>query len=253
MVKLECKVKKIVSSKDTELIKQYICGYENIKYNKKTMLLIEEPVKIFQSLDIPMADGVIIGAYSYIMSSRIRVKTYIGRYVSIATDVVIGEPNHPIEWLSTSPIQYNHEEKWGWHESLKDFKEEIIPKKDYAKIFGKRVIIGNDVWIGSGVTILRGVTIGDGAIVGAGAVVAKNIPPYAIVGGVPAKIIRYRFNQETISKLLKLQWWDYHPKYLSGLKFSDHIETIKKLEKKFENTQPPIEKLKSEYILIEKK
>ena len=252
IVKFECEVKQILkSTNNKQTIDTIIRGYEKIKHNKNTSILIEEPVKIYETVNIPNAEALIIGAYSYIMSARIRVKTYVGRYVSIARNVVIGEPNHPITWLSTSPIQYNHKDKWGWHQSLQDFKGEMIPKKDYAKIFGKRVVIGNDVWIGDSVQILRGVKIDDGAIVAAGSVVTKYVPPYAIVGGVPARIIRYRFDEETIARLLKLQWWNLHPKYLSGLTFSNPMETIKILEKKIKNEQN-IEKLIQQYTLIEK-
>lgn len=72
----------------------------------------------------------------------------------------------------------------------------------------KKVIIGNDVWIGSHALILGGVKIGDGAVIGAGAVVTKDVPPYAVVGGVPARIIKYRFSQEIIDKLLEIKWWN---------------------------------------------
>ena len=253
MVKYECLVKKQLASDETELIKKYIRGYEKIKHKKSTSILIEEPVKIYESINIPKSEALIIGAYSYLMSGRIRVKTYIGRYTSIARDVVIGEPNHPIDWLSTSPIQYNYKEKWGWHKSLENFTEEKTPsKKDWDNIIGRRVEIGNDVWIGDSVKILRDVKIDDGAIVAAGAVVTKYVPPYAIVGGVPAKIIRYRFDERTRARLLKLQWWNYHPKYLSGLKFSKPLEAIKVLEDRLQDVNMP-EKLKKEYILIEKK
>jgi len=249
MMKYECVIKEKLTSNDIDKINRYIRGYEKIKYKKHTSILIEEPVKIYESINIPRAEALVIGAYSYLMSGRIRVKTYIGRYTSIARGVIIGEPNHPITWLSTSPIQYHPKEKWGWHSSLNGFEEEKSPsKKAWDDIIGRRVEIGNDVWIGDGVQILRDVKIDDGAIVAAGAVVTKYVPPYAIVGGVPAKIIRYRFDERTRARLLKLQWWNYHPKYISGLKFSKPLEAIKVLEKRLEDA----EKLKREYILIEK-
>jgi len=82
---------------------------------------------------------------------------------------------------------------------------------DYLKTprYKGDIVIGNDVWIGYGVTILSGVTIGDGAIVAANSCVVKDVPPYSIVGGVPAKVIKYRFDDETIGKLLKIRWWDW--------------------------------------------
>ena len=81
--------------------------------------------------------------------------------------------------------------------------------------------IGNDVWVGFGATILSGVTIGDGAVIGARALVAKDVPPYAIVGGVPAKVIKYRFDDATIGRLLKLKWWNCKEK-----KIRKHVDKL---------------------------
>ena len=94
------------------------------------------------------------------------------------------------------------------------------------------VIIGNDVWIGKGAKIMEGVTIGDGAIVAAYAVVTKDVPPYAIVGGIPAKLIRYRFDSKDIEWLLELKWWDKEPEWL--IKYAKYFDDVKKLREALE-------------------
>lgn len=246
--KIRLMIKSEISRDDLYSIKEYCKGFERIKMCKKSTLLIEAPVRIYEPTRLIATRPLLIGAYSYLMSARIRVTTHIGRYVSIARNVVIGEPNHPTDWLSTSPIQYNFALKWGWHKSLENFKKEDVAKESKPGIFGAKVTIGNDVWIGGEVTVLRGVTICDGAIVAAGSVVTKDVPPYAIVGGVPAKIIRYRFDPEMINRLLKLQWWDLKPKYLSGMTFSQPKKLIKHLEILRADENPDC--LKSEYVSI---
>jgi virginiamycin A acetyltransferase len=117
----------------------------------------------------------------------------IGNFCSIARNVDIQEWNHPIHTLSTCMM--NNKLMGG------NIREEMESKG--------AIKIGHDVWIGAQAVILSGATIGDGAIIGANAVVAGNIPPYAIAVGNPAKVIRYRFNEETIAQLLKIEWWNW--------------------------------------------
>ncbi len=127
-------------------------------------------------------------------------KLAIGKFCSIACGAkfLFTSANHTMQSLSTYPFPLFYEE-WG------------LERAAVTDAWDNRgdIIIGNDVWIGYEAVILSGVKIGDGAIIGTRAVVTKDVPPYTIVGGVPAKMIRKRFSDETISQLLKLQWWDW--------------------------------------------
>lgn len=129
----------------------------------------------------------------------------IGSFVSIAGGVVIGAPEHPMSWVSTSPVFYR-----GRDSIKKKFSDHCLPNPNIT-------LVGNDVWIGSGAVILSGVSIGDGAVIGAGSIVTKNVDPYAIVAGSPAKLIRYRFSNDIINRLLRSEWWLLPDDRLSNL------------------------------------
>ena len=103
-------------------------------------------------------------------------------------------------------------------------------RKGISETFIKPCEIGNDVWIGDNVFIKSGVKIGDGAVVGAGAVVTKDVPPYAVVVGVPARVIKYRFDEKTIAELLELKWWDLDAQIVKSLPFRDVGLCIEKLK-----------------------
>lgn len=146
-----------------------------------------------------------IGYMSYIgPQSELYGGTHIGRFCSIAANVVIAPTNHPLDRLSTHLFAFSNNGPFKNSQEFQGWKRGNILQENYSE-----TSIGNDVWIGRNVTIKRGVVIGDGAVVAAGAVVVTDIPPYAIFGGVPAKLIRYRFCEETIKSLCSLKWWHY--------------------------------------------
>lgn len=143
--------------------------------------------------------------------------TKIGKFCSIAQNVIIGADEHPLDYLSTSPFFY---------------VESLGYRKGVSEVYEKPVRIGNDVWIGDNVFIKGGVVVEDGAVIAAGAVVVKNVPAYAIVGKVPAKIIKYRFPEETIQGLLETKWWDLPDEQIKSLPFKDPVRCIEILKNK---------------------
>ena len=147
---------------------------------------------------------VILGDFSYIANSSNIWNTVIGKYCCIGSNVKCGLGVHPSNtYVSIHPIFY----------SLERQSQITFADKQYFEE-SKKNVIGNDVWVGANVIINGGVEIGDGAIIASGSIVTKNVPPYAIVGGVPAKIIKYRFAEDEIEFLLKYKWWELEPKFL---------------------------------------
>ena len=171
-----------------------------------------------------------MGSFSYVWSD-LKANTVVGRYSSISNWIRIFGPQHPYNSFTTSSFTYDGKFPI-FTECNKDTSEEgfkikppVIPPEQ------QRITIGNDVWIGSHCALKPGITIHDGAVIATGAVVTKDVPPYAIVGGVPAKVIKMRFSDNIICEMLKLQWWDYcfaDFKNMQGdIPVEEFIETIK--------------------------
>ena len=152
----------------------------------------------------------------------------VGRFCSIGSCVTTLRGTHPLNFVSTNPSFYST----AGQNDLCLVKENKFTEQKYADAeFQYPVVIGNDVWIGHGALILCGVSVGDGAVIGAGAVVTKNVEPYTIVAGNPAKEIRKRFDENTVAQLIDLRWWDKDLEWLSGN--ADYFSDIKKFLKNF--------------------
>lgn len=173
-------------------------------------------------MPISQISGSEIGDYTYIARNATISMTKIGKFCSIGPNLFCGWGIHPTNGISTAPMFYSTMRQNGMTLSSFDKVEERKP-----------ITIGNDVFIGANVTLLDGVTIGDGAVIGAGAVVSKDIPPYAIAVGSPIRIIRYRFSNDKITKLRKIEWWNFDEGRLKDVEqmFYDVEEFIEKYER----------------------
>lgn len=143
-------------------------------------------------------NNVNVGKYSRVGNNCQITNADIGNFTAIGKDSVIGLGQHPTNYLTSHSIFYK-KGNWGWH-------DDWIAPIDFVE--EKRITIGNDVWIGRHCMIMDGVNIGDGATVAAGAVVTRDVPPYAIVGGIPAKVIKFKFDQDIINRLEQIKWWN---------------------------------------------
>ena len=197
-----------------------------------------------------------IGAFTMINRRTVKSQTNncviecqsIGRFVMIAHAVNIGFAGHPTKFLSNHLV-FRYDNKTSWAHDFITIDDTEVTQKVRLSYFESSKkpmpIIGNDVWIGYGATILNGAKIGDGAIIAAGSVVTKDVEPYSIVGGNPAKLIKKRFDQKTIDELLGLKWWDYGPDILENLRIDDISLSLPLLKErivsgKYEKFIPPL-------------
>lgn len=169
-----------------------------------------------------------IGIGTYIGNGCV-LDAQIGRFCSISNNVIVLSTNHPPNFVSTSPIFYSTKKQNGYCFVEKDLYNEKASIDDQYS-----VIIGNDVLISYGVFIMGGITIGDGVIIGANSVVTKDVPPYSIVAGSPAKIIRKRFSDSMIQDLENISWWNWS------------IKTIKERSADFLNVEKFVKEYKND-------
>lgn len=150
-----------------------------------------------------------VHSYSYLGKNCLIQNATIGKFCSIANDVSIGLGNHPLDYFSTSPLLYRRQNTFNINLVENDLQfEEYLP-----------VSIGNDVWIGSRSIILDGISIGNGSVIAANSVVTKDVAPYAVIGGIPARLIKYRFSEKKIDDLNNGKWWD-----LDLIKIKSHFK-----------------------------
>lgn len=177
---------------------------DNVMLGKESSVIegnIERWVSIQESATLARCK---VESYTYIGCRSSISDTTIGRFCSIGHNVFCGPGDHPSRWLSSSPVFYSDRKQCGFTfcESA-EFKETQL------------VVLGNDCWVGANVFIRNGIRVGHGSIIGAGAVVVKDVPEYSIVGGVPAKLLRMRFDESEIQELLAIKWWNWDPQILA--------------------------------------
>ena len=217
-------LKKIYGNKvDTLTLLLNATPGDNLLYNRNTFFdsRKSECCVIYPKYNIISSE---IQDYTYISRNSVINNTQIGKFCSIGPNFVCGWGIHPTDTLSTAPMFYSTIKQNGTTLSDKDKVEETKPIK-----------IGNDVFIGMNVSVLDGVTIGDGAIIGAGAIVSKDIPPYAIAVGNPIRILKYRFDDDIIKKLLEIKWWNWD------------LEKLKDVEMYFDNVDDFVRKHYKKY------
>jgi len=197
------------------------------EYGLDRITAVFSPFRFEPPVQLPgvtIAAEVSVGQHSYMNNGYIRDRTSIGRFCSIGRNVAIAAGDHPLDCLTTHPIAWNTRKHPG--------------RPEWSKRSAKHPTteIGNDVWIGDNAVVLSGVHIGTGAAIGANAVVTKDVPPYAVAAGVPARFIRFRFHEDIVRRLLSAEWWllpEAAIKTLDVTNIEECLELIPRLKDRF--------------------
>ena len=180
---------------------------------------------LYLSRNAQLGPDVTIGKYSGMNENTYLARAQMGAYCSIGARTAINPFNHPVDWLSIHEFQY-HPNSYDWVDEYKN-----LDRLERTPDMFKTATIGNDVWMGHNVNVLSGIDIGDGAVIAAGAVVTKDVPPYAVMAGVPATVKRLRFSETIIERLQRSRWWDLELSQVSGLPFNDIDRCLDAIER----------------------
>ena len=222
---------------------EHIRGGHHVQRVGSSRLLVEPPVR-FVGTFVMRADTHVGAVTEFGRGCEVQAAR-IGRYCEIGPGCLLGATGHPTRWLSVSAFQYKHA-TYGWHPAASDVTP-IDPEADGRESFrsvpggGDLAVIGNDVFLGANVVVLRGVTIGDGCVVAAGSVVTRDLPPYTIAGGSPARPIRGRVDDALRDELLDLRWWRFSPNQLDGVPFADPSAAAAEIRRRVESGLEPYE------------
>lgn len=199
--------------------------------NVSPRVTIEHPIHAAPRVEFHSGS---VGRYTFInIDTVIYENVHVGRFSTFARRCQVAGAEHPIHHVTTS--FFGISDKWFANDPVAcaAVKRRNSPPRSRSR--SDRTTIGNDVWIGADALVLKGVRIGDGSVVAAGAVVTRDVPPYAIVGGNPARLIRYRFDEATISELLAVKWWNLPPAEIAQLPLDDPATAISILQQRLLN------------------
>lgn len=204
----------------------------------RAKLHIEAPANISGTISM---SGV-IGAHTYIRRNvTVDRCSHIGRYCSIAQGAVIGHAEHPTSWLSSHPFQYGEawvSKRWSSHQDFA-FKKPELKGGTY---------IGHDVTVGINAIVMRGVHLGTGSIIQPGTVVTQDVPPFAIIEGIPGRIVGWRHSSSLIKKIIKSRWWRFEADALLGLPFDRAAKSISELNKR--EKEGSLKQIEDSFILV---